>query len=91
MAGTSWSPVKAVKNGWLPFYPQFDRSPMEVVRDAEKAGAKSPEEIVAHTVGALKDKSLKFSDDDPDAEENWPRVRFIWRGTAQMASADCPG
>ena len=79
--------VKAVKNGWLPFYPQFDRSPMEVVRDAEKAGAKSPEEIVAHTVGALKDKSLKFSVEDPDAKENWPRVWFIWRGNALMASA----
>ena len=79
--------VKAVKNGWLPFYPQFDRNPLEVVRDAEKAGAKSPEEIVAHTVGSLKDKSLKFSVEDPDAEDNWPRVWFIWRGNALMASA----
>ena len=79
--------VKAVKNGWLPFYPQFDRNPLEVVRDAEKAGAKSPEEIVAHTVGSLQDKSLKFSVEDPDAEDNWPRVWFIWRGNALMASA----
>jgi nitrate reductase alpha subunit len=79
--------VKAVKNGWLPFYPQFDRSPLEVVKEAEAAGAKSDDEIVAHTVSRLKDKSLKFAIEDPDAEENWPRVWFIWRGNALMASA----
>ena len=35
----------------------------------------------------LKNKELKFSVEDPDAEENWPRVWFIWRGNALMASA----
>src|ERR1039458_10726612 len=29
--------VQAVRNGWLPFYPQFDRSPLQVVRDAQTA------------------------------------------------------
>ena len=28
-----------------------------------------------------------FSVEDPDAEENWPRVWFIWRGNALMSSA----
>ena len=79
--------VKAVRNGWLPFYPQFDRSPLEVVAEAEEAGAKSPEEIVAHTVDRLKNKELKFAVEDPDAPENWPRVWFIWRGNALMSSA----
>ncbi|MBI3194550.1 MAG: nitrate reductase subunit alpha, partial [Ignavibacteriae bacterium] len=30
---------------------------------------------------------LKFSVEDPDAEENWPRVWYIWRGNALMSSA----
>jgi nitrate reductase / nitrite oxidoreductase, alpha subunit len=30
--------ARAVRNGWLPFYPQFNRSPLDVVREAEKAG-----------------------------------------------------
>ena len=54
---------KAVKNGWLPFYPQFDRSPIQVVREAEEAGAVTDEEVVQHTVSRLKDKSLRFSID----------------------------
>ena len=57
------------------------------MKEAEAAGAKTDEEVVAHTVARLKDKSLKFAVEDPDAEENWPRVWFIWRGNALMASA----
>lgn len=79
--------VKAVRNGWLPFYPQFNRSPLEVVREAQAAGAESDEEIVAHTVRQLKEKKLQFAVEDPDAPENWPRVWYIWRGNALMSSA----
>jgi nitrate reductase alpha subunit len=79
--------ARAVRSGWLPFYPQFDRSPIEVVREAEAAGAATPEAIVAHTVDALKAGRLRFAVDDPDAEANWPRVWFIWRGNALMSSA----
>ena len=79
--------VKAVRNGWLPFYPQFDRSSLEVVREAEAAGARTEQEIVRHTVSRLKDKSLRFAVEDPDAEANWPRLWFIWRGNAIMSSA----
>ena len=79
--------VKAVRNGWLPFYPQFNRSPLEVVRDARAAGAREPEEIVRYTVDELKQRRLRFAVEDPDAPENWPRVWFIWRGNALMSSA----
>ena len=79
--------VRAVRNGWLPFYPQFNRNPLDLVREAEQAGADSPEEITDYTVKKLKSGELKFSVEDPDAEENWPRVWFIWRGNALMASA----
>jgi nitrate reductase alpha subunit len=79
--------IRAVRNGWLPFYPQFNCNPMELVRQAEAAGAQSKEEIVAWTVEQLKDKKLRFAVEDPDAPENWPRVWYIWRGNALMSSA----
>ncbi len=79
--------VEAVRNGWLPFYPQFDRSSLAIVKDAEAAGAHSPEDVVRYTVDQLKSRELKFAVEDPDAPENWPRVWYIWRGNALMASA----
>lgn len=77
----------AVRCGWLPFFPQFTRSNFEVVREAEAAGAKTNDEIIAHTVQRLKDRTLKFATEDPDAPECWPRVWYIWRGNALQASA----
>jgi nitrate reductase alpha subunit len=79
--------VRAVRNGWLPFYPQFTKSPLELCREAEQAGAKDEAGIVRHVVEQLKSKQLKFSIEDPDAPESWPRVWFIWRGNALMSSA----
>ncbi|MCW5979689.1 MAG: nitrate reductase subunit alpha [Bryobacteraceae bacterium] len=79
--------VKAVRNGWLPFYPQFNRNPLEVVREAEAAGARTEQEIADTVVRQLKEKQLSFAVEDPDAPENWPRVWYIWRGNALMASA----
>jgi nitrate reductase alpha subunit len=79
--------ARAVRSGWLPFYPQFNKNPLEVVREAEAAGAKSPEAVIQSAVQQLKEGKLKFSVEDPDAPENWPRVWFIWRGNALMASA----
>ncbi|MCC7176250.1 MAG: nitrate reductase subunit alpha [Bryobacterales bacterium] len=79
--------VKAVRNGWLPFYPQFNRSSLELAQEAKAAGAETPEAIVAYVVDQLKQRKLQFSVEDPDAEQNWPRIWFIWRGNALLASA----
>ncbi|ORJ54283.1 nitrate reductase subunit alpha [Geothermobacter hydrogeniphilus] len=79
--------VRAVRNGWLPFYPQFDRNPSEAVKQAEAAGAASNQEIVDWTVKQLAEKKMKFAVEDPDAPENWPRLWIIWRGNALMSSA----
>ena len=97
--------VNAVRMGWLPFYPQFNRSSLEIVRQAMEAGAKTDQEIVKWVVQQLKagrgdgemgrqgegenipPSPLRFAVEDPDAPENWPRVWFIWRGNAIMASA----
>ncbi len=79
--------ARAVRNGWLPFFPQFNENPLQVVRDAQAAGASTDEEIVEHVRKRLVDRDLSFAIEDPDAPENWPRVWYIWRGNAIMSSA----
>ncbi len=79
--------IRAVRQGWLPFYPQTPDNPIELVKETRENGAGSEKEIVDQLVKRFKDKDLKFSVEDPDAEENWPRVWFIWRGNALMSSA----
>jgi nitrate reductase alpha subunit len=79
--------AKAVRCGWLPFYPQFNKPNQAVVQHAIKSGAKSDKEIVAHTVEQIKQRELPLSVEHPSSKENWPRVWFIWRGNALMASA----
>ncbi|MBI4395936.1 MAG: nitrate reductase subunit alpha [Elusimicrobia bacterium] len=77
----------AVRNGWLPCFPQFNKSNFEVVREAEAAGAGSPEAIKEHVVRELKNRRLKFSMEDPDNPASFPRVWYIWRGNALLSSA----
>jgi len=79
--------VRAVRNGWLPFYPQFSESPIEVVREARASGAGDEAAIVRRVVERLSSRDLRFSVEDPDAAENWPRVWYIWRGNALMSSS----
>ena len=79
--------ITAVRHGWLPCYPQFNRHNFEVVQEARDAGAASDEAIVASVVEQLKTGKLKFAMEDPDAPECWPRVWYIWRGNALQASA----
>jgi nitrate reductase alpha subunit len=79
--------VNAVRRGWLPFFPQFNRSTIELVREAEQAGAKSETDIITWLVKQLKEKKVRFAVEDPDAPENWPRVWYIWRGNALLTSA----
>lgn len=79
--------VKSVRNGWMPFYPQFDKNNLEIVKDAIASGAKNEEEIVNYVVDQLKSKKLTHSVANPDAEVNFPRVWYIWRGNALMSSA----
>ena len=71
----------------MPFTPNFNRNPIEVVAEAERAGAKTTEDIVTHVVDQVASKKVNLAIDDPDAEENWPRMWFIWRGNAIQSSA----
>jgi nitrate reductase alpha subunit len=78
--------AKAVRLGWMPFFPQFNKSPLELVRAARAAGAQTDEEVARWTVEQLVADKLHFAVNDPDAPENFPRVWLIWRANALFAS-----
>jgi nitrate reductase alpha subunit len=79
--------VQAVRMGWLPFFPQFNRNPLDLVKQANAEGAKTDQKVRQWVVDQLKTGKLQFSVQDPDAAENWPRVFFMWRGNALNSSA----
>ncbi len=79
--------IRAVKNGWLPFFPQYNKSNLDLCREAEKKGAKDNQGIIDHVVSELKSGELKHTIEQPDAADSWPRVWYIWRGNAIMSSA----
>jgi len=79
--------ARAVRRGWLPFYPQFKQNPIDVVRRLRADGAETDAEVVDGIVEGLKSGAIDFAIDDPDAPESWPRVWIIWRGNAIGTSA----
>lgn len=85
-AHTADTIFKAVRNGWMPFYPQFSQNPIDLCKEAQNSGAGSDADIQKYVLEKLKSKSLKYSVSDPDAPENFPRVWYIWRGNAIVGS-----
>jgi len=79
--------AKSVKNGWMPYYPQYTKSNLEIAKDAKKAGAKTDDDIKNYVVDKLVNKELTHAVSDPDNEMSFPRLWYIWRGNALMSSA----
>ena len=77
---------QAVRMGWMPFYPQFTENSLELSKKAQAAGATTDEEIKQYVLEKLKAKELEYAVSDPEAEENHPKVWYIWRGNAIMGS-----
>jgi nitrate reductase alpha subunit len=75
--------AQSARLGWMPSYPQFDRNPLDLVAEADAAG----NDPVSHAVAGLKDGSLRFACEDPDAPENWPRVLTVWRANLLGSSS----
>ena len=67
--------AKAVRMGWMPGLPTFDRNPLDLADEAQAAGADPAE----HVVSELKAGRLGFAVDDPSAPSSHPRVFFVWR------------
>ncbi len=75
--------AQSARLGWMPSYPTFNRSSLSVCDEAEKAG----QEPAAWVVDQLKSGDLRFAAEDPEAEENWPRVLMLWRANLFGSSA----
>ena len=77
---------KAVRMGWMPFFPQFDKNTLDICKEAIENGARTDDDIKAYVLKKLKSKEIGYAVGDPDAEENFPRTWYIWRGNAIMGS-----
>ena len=86
MHTADWA-VMAVKNGWMPYYPQYNKSNYDIVKEAQAAGHTTDDEMRDYIVKQLVDGKLKHAVTQPDEEINFPRVWFIWRGNAIGTSA----
>jgi len=54
--------VLAVRLGWLPFYPTFDKkNPLDVYREAVEAGCKTDEEVINWIVKQFKEGKYNFA------------------------------
>ncbi len=76
--------AQSARLGWMPFYPQFDRNPLDL---ADEAVAAQPDAPVDHVVSSLTDGSLKFGIEDVDAPQNWPRTLVLWRANLLGSSS----
>jgi len=67
--------AQAVRSGWTPGHPGFNRNPLQITEDAKAAGM----EVGPYIVSQLKEGTLKFAVEDPDDPANFPRVLTLWR------------
>ncbi len=77
---------KSVRNGWMPFYPQFKQNTLDLCDQAVNEGASSNSDISNAILEKLKSREITYSVSDPEAPENHPRVWYIWRGNAIVGS-----
>ncbi|KRF35146.1 nitrate reductase subunit alpha [Nocardioides sp. Soil805] len=75
--------AQSVRLGWTPSYPTFDRSSLTLADDAEAAGMEAP----AYVASELKAGRLAFAVEDPEAEDNHPRILSLWRSNLLGSSA----
>lgn len=78
--------VLAARLGWLPSYPTFEKSGIDLYNEAVRAGAKTTEEIGQYVAQQLKDKKLRFALEDLDNEKNFPRNMIVWRANLISSS-----
>ncbi|PUF89208.1 MULTISPECIES: nitrate reductase subunit alpha [unclassified Geobacillus] len=78
--------VLAVRLGWLPSYPTFNKNGIDLYEEAVASGASTPEQIAQYVAKQLKEKTLRFAIEDPDHEANFPRNLIVWRANLISSS-----
>ncbi|RDH86881.1 MAG: nitrate reductase subunit alpha [endosymbiont of Seepiophila jonesi] len=79
--------VVSQRLGWLPSAPHFNKNPLDIVKEAEAAGATDEAGVSKYLVDQLKSGDTAFAIEDIDAEENFPRNLFVWRANLLGCSA----
>lgn len=80
--------AQSARLGWMPFYPQFDRNPLDLADEAEAAvAAGTARDTPTYIAHALKNRTLNPAIEDVDAPENWPRTLVLWRSNLFGSSA----
>jgi nitrate reductase alpha subunit len=75
--------AQSARMGWMPSYPTFDRNPLRLADDAEASG----KSVSDYVVDELRAERLRFACEDPDGEDNYPRVLTVWRANLLGSSA----
>ncbi|HEY3503591.1 MAG TPA: molybdopterin-dependent oxidoreductase, partial [Actinocatenispora sp.] len=73
----------SARMGWMPSYPTFDWNPLRLGDAADRAGQSAADFVVEQ----VRSGQLGFACEDPDAEQNWPRVLTVWRSNLLGSSA----
>ena len=74
--------------GWMPFYPQFDRNPLDVADAAQAAvDAGTAKDPASYVADALAKGELASAIEDVDAPTAWPRTLMLWRSNLLGSSA----
>ncbi len=79
--------VLAARLGWLPSYPQFNKSSLSFAEEAAAQGESTNEAIIQRAYEQVVSGETKFAVEDPDAPENFPRTLFVWRSNLISSSA----
>src|SRR5690606_28347360 len=79
--------VLAARLGWLPSYPQFDKSSLSFAEEAKQKGKEDNSDIIQEAYEQVVNGKTKFAVEDPDAPENYPRSLFVWRSNLISGSA----
>ncbi|MFI6802126.1 nitrate reductase subunit alpha [Streptosporangium canum] len=67
--------AQAARLGWLPSQPTFNRNPLTLADEADRAGIP----VAEYIVNELKSGNLRFAAEDPGDPANFPRVLTVWR------------
>ncbi|MFN8107439.1 MAG: nitrate reductase subunit alpha [Nocardioidaceae bacterium] len=75
--------AQSVRLGWTPSYPTFSKSSLALADEAAEAGMEPP----AYIADQLKQGALRFAIEEPEHEDNYPRVLSLWRSNLFGSSA----
>jgi nitrate reductase alpha subunit len=75
--------AQSARLGWMPSYPSFNWNPLDLA-DAARRADREPAAFVTEQINTGR---VGFACEDPDAEQNWPRVLTVWRSNLLGSSA----